>query len=548
MLPALEGLLPETHNDIVLTLWFVLATWHAYAKLRLHSSSTIKCFRAVTTELGAKARHFICTTCNTYVTYELPQETKRRARREASKKSASAKKASNGPKKRKSWNISTYKYHSLGDYPDTIIQMGTTDSYSTQIGELAHHLVKRFYARTNRRNYGQQIAAHECRQRMLRCINRRMDDAAASEAAHAAASADEQHAEPAHPTNPLAESLRPSSENFLSNLRKHLLSRLLGLPYDGDEQEFSPQELMDVTIVGDRLYTHKVMRVNFTTYDCKEIKILSMFEFGSALPITTINPRTHSDLMVLAHEDDMASEAHPYWYARVIGIFHAEVRHVGPRSKSRKPVRMEFLWVRWFGRDLSYKAGWKAKRLHRLGFIDSADGGAFGFLDPAEVIRGAHIIPAFHYGRTSELLPKSIARRPEENDEDYLYYYVNCFVDRDMFMRYCDHAIGHKTMKTTANSSPGRSTTVDEDDEMDVDPEEAITTQPANEEEVPEPDDPTEDLEGDKSESESSDEEDELDGVDTENEGNDEEEIDDDGAGAAKDDEEIIDEAGYDTL
>lgn len=197
------------------------------------------------------------------------------------------------------------------------------------------------------------------------------------------------------------------------NLRKHLLSRLLGLPYDGDEQEFSHQDLMDVTIVGDRLYTHKVMRVNYTTYDLQRDQ-------------DTINPRTHSDLMVLAHEDDTDSnDSHPYWYARVIGIFHVEIRHVGPKSNTRKPVRMEFLWVRWFGRDLSYKAGWKAKRLHRLGFIDSADGGAFGFLDPAEVIRGAHIIPAFHYGRTTDLLPKSIARRPEENHEDYLYYYVN---------------------------------------------------------------------------------------------------------------------------
>lgn len=48
---------------------------------------------------------------------------------------------------------------------------------------------------------------------MLRCINRRMEDAAASEAANAAAaSADEQPAEPAHPTSPLAEKLRPSIE------------------------------------------------------------------------------------------------------------------------------------------------------------------------------------------------------------------------------------------------------------------------------------------------------------------------------------------------
>ncbi|KAJ7460440.1 hypothetical protein B0H11DRAFT_2286106 [Mycena galericulata] len=134
LLPVLEGLLPEPHNEIVMTLWFVLATWHAYAKLRLHSSSTIQCFRAVTTDLGANARRFLRTTCETYVTYKLPQETKKRARREASKKSKSTKTAGTASgKKRKAWNIATCKYHSLGDYPDAIVQIGTTDSYSTQV-------------------------------------------------------------------------------------------------------------------------------------------------------------------------------------------------------------------------------------------------------------------------------------------------------------------------------------------------------------------------------------------------------------------------------
>jgi hypothetical protein len=30
-------------------------------------------------------------------------------------------------------NLNTYKFHSLGDYPDIIKQYGTMDSYSTQL-------------------------------------------------------------------------------------------------------------------------------------------------------------------------------------------------------------------------------------------------------------------------------------------------------------------------------------------------------------------------------------------------------------------------------
>jgi hypothetical protein len=57
-------------------------------------------------------------------------------------------------------------------------------------------------------------------------------------------------------------------------------------------------------------------------------------------------------------------------------------------------------------------------------FVDSLDPEAFGFLDPGEVIRGVHIIPAFAHGRTSDLLGPSISRQPAENDKDWLYYYV----------------------------------------------------------------------------------------------------------------------------
>jgi len=39
----------------------------------------------------------------------------------------------------------------------------------------------------------------------------------------------------------------------------------------------------------------------------------------------SLNPRTHANIMVLSPEDDPS--AHPYWYARIIGIYHTLVRH-----------------------------------------------------------------------------------------------------------------------------------------------------------------------------------------------------------------------------
>ncbi|KAJ6548395.1 hypothetical protein B0H19DRAFT_952627 [Mycena capillaripes] len=217
---------------------------------------------------------------------------------------------------------------------------------------------------------------------------------------------------------------------------------------------------------------------------------------------------------------------------------------------------MEILWVRWFGRDLSHKAGWKARRPHRVGFIDSASDGAFGFLDPAQEIRAAHLITAFHYGRTSELLPKSIARQPSEQDQDWNFYYVNCFVDRDMFMRYCDHAVGHKTAPSSQNTSPGKSDDVaTTDEEMDVDSgAEPDRTLSEDDEESP-MGSPDSDVEEKESDAEASELEEELDGDDENEEelddnGENEQELAGDGEGnfVDIDDEEDCGDDGYDEL
>ncbi|KIK79862.1 hypothetical protein PAXRUDRAFT_160118, partial [Paxillus rubicundulus Ve08.2h10] len=122
----------------------------------------------------------------------------------------------------------------------------------------------------------------------------------------------------------------------------------------------------------------------------------------------------HADVMVLANkEESLMISPHPYWYARIIGIFHINVQHAG-HIKS-----FDILWVRWFGRNVETPTVWAAKRLPCIGFYDSADPSAFGFLDPDSIIRGVHLIPAFTYGRTSELSPASIARQPADNNEDW---------------------------------------------------------------------------------------------------------------------------------
>ncbi|KAI0078258.1 hypothetical protein K474DRAFT_952383 [Panus rudis PR-1116 ss-1] len=184
----------------------------------------------------------------------------------------------------------------------------------------------------------------------------------------------------------------------------------------------------------DRLYQHKVLRINYTTYDMRRAQ-------------DSINPRTHPFIML--YSPDPTSK-HPYWYAQVIHIFHAHVK----RSRDKDYTRMDFLRVRWFGVDTSSPGGFDTQRLHSLGFISSAADGPFGFIDPKHVIRASHLIPHFSRGRTQELLGPSSIRKPDDQDEDWDGYYVNMHVDRDMFMRYLGGGVGHAESERLRNQDP----------------------------------------------------------------------------------------------
>ena len=198
-------------------------------------------------------------------------------------------------------------------------------------------------------------------------------------------------------------------------MKDHLLGRLLDRDYEGDTYgDFTEEERNTIRISGDQIYQCKTMRINYTTYDVRR-------------KWDTINPRVYPDIMV--NSPETGPGAQPYWYARVIGIFHAYVssNHPGVRGKMLHP--MDFLWVRWFGMEHDpYRHGFYHARLPKIGFVESSDEFAFTFLDPAQVIRGAHIMPVFSEGRTSALLPvrKTVARilNPDEED-DWLNFYVN---------------------------------------------------------------------------------------------------------------------------
>lgn len=215
-------------------------------------------------------------------------------------------------------------------------------------------------------------------------------------------------------------------QDFVPKLKDHLLPRAqalwgqnshadsstVGAPEDECSGLFPPDSTNHIFFNKDTLYRHNIMRINYTTYDIRRKQ-------------DSINPRTtHRDIMVLAGSSDEGD--HPYLYARVIGIFHANVVYTGSRAGERDytPRRMEALWVRWYELDPKGKeGGWLSSRLDQLRFHHVNQPSAFGFLDPADVIRACHVMPKFRLGRRHKdgkgLSPCAM------DSKDWSAYYLN---------------------------------------------------------------------------------------------------------------------------
>jgi hypothetical protein len=195
-------------------------------------------------------------------------------------------------------------------------------------------------------------------------------------------------------------------QDFWTKLKKHLLPRIkVALASETQSrpdlssstvreteslQPDSAAELNGIHFKSDRMYRHNIMRINYTTYDVRRAQ-------------DTINPNTdHKDIVLLsasAAQDD-GSPNHQYVYARVLGIYHVNVIYTGPGLLDYRARRMEFLWVRWFANmnNEPVQSGWVRRQMDKLKFPPMQDVDSFGFVDPANVLRGAHLIPNFVVG------------------------------------------------------------------------------------------------------------------------------------------------------
>jgi hypothetical protein len=224
-----------------LKLLFVMAHWHGLAKLRMHNDLTLDVMDVVTVSLGDRLRAFSQDTCAAFDTKELPREADARVRRETKQPApkrrglvhaanADASGANQAPpvpdiapvhstigeqppsvgtgganpvpphtkpnarRRKKTFNLNTYKLHSFGDYVATIRQYGTMDSYSTEPvrglfrisvsntdlyfqGELEHRSPKSRYTRTSRKHFIKQLTQIERRQARIRRIRARHQQA-----------------------------------------------------------------------------------------------------------------------------------------------------------------------------------------------------------------------------------------------------------------------------------------------------------------------------------------------------------------------------------
>ncbi|KAI0054379.1 hypothetical protein BV25DRAFT_1817149 [Artomyces pyxidatus] len=160
----------------------------------------------------------------------------------------------------------------------------------------------------------------------------------------------------------------------------------------------------DIYLRNDCIYHHKRMYFHFTTYDVKR---------GTDL----INPGTSRHNIMLL---DDGTTGHRFMYARVLGVYHANVVYTGQDTLDYEPRRLDFLWVRWYEVINPDSSGWDGLDFVYFPPVEEID--AFGFVDPNDVLRGCHIVPDFASGKRRE--DGAGLSGLAKDSEDYNRYYI----------------------------------------------------------------------------------------------------------------------------
>jgi hypothetical protein len=215
-------------------------------------------------------------------------------------------------------------------------------------------------------------------------------------------------------------------QDFFLKLKGHLLPRIRKALLQEAESLLGPnaRPIPDVGCSGnaceflffkkDCIYHHKIIRFHFTTYDVQR---------GTDL----VNPGTsRCNIMLLADDPEGSSNFHHFLYARVLGVYHANVMYTGPGMRDLDTRRFDFLWVRWFEIINAGSPVWSSSTLDSVRFPPMHRNDSFGFVDPKDVLRGCHIIPAFAKGKR-QVNEVGISRCAKDG-KDYNLYYVSRYV------------------------------------------------------------------------------------------------------------------------
>ena len=115
----------------MIELLLTFATWHALAKLHIHTETSLRLLDTATTALGNALRYFARVTCPEFNTFETSAEYTKRQRQHAATTSTTAPLPTS--RQPRSFSLKTIKLHFLGDYVSCIKMFGTTDNYNSAI-------------------------------------------------------------------------------------------------------------------------------------------------------------------------------------------------------------------------------------------------------------------------------------------------------------------------------------------------------------------------------------------------------------------------------
>ncbi|KZT37964.1 hypothetical protein SISSUDRAFT_1129151 [Sistotremastrum suecicum HHB10207 ss-3] len=415
-IPVFKGLFPEPHDTAISRFLFALVDWHSLAKLRLHTTTTLSDLESATRVLGQAFRYFADVTSPGFQTVETPAETearisrtlKRIQRQTQARSQTQHTQGSNlidtAVTKRKpvEYTLLRPKLHFLGDYPRTIRLCGTVDSYTSGIGEACHRGRKDLKPRTNNRNIEPQIAKLVTLHEVMRIIAHRVGQVTWLRKIRAR---NRQQSREIKPNDAIvmrfeiAEDEKvfvrlsqliegrgedPAITDFRVLLLDHIAARVRNTVYELDRLQYDTSDHGDLDIHKNRLYCHKTLRIHYTTYDMRRsTDSIKPFLSISADKISNKNS-DRCNIMFRAKDLEQDRLSDDFSYAQVLG--------------------------------------------------------AFGFMDPADVIRASHIVPSFHKGRAPVYSQESCCYDVEG---DWNGFMVNRYVDRDMMMRYRGGGPGH---------------------------------------------------------------------------------------------------------